>query len=72
MTKYFAVQVGDLSGKYGTFDSQAAVDQTYTDYNIQLFGPNSIVDRSFVIHKAAGGKERSYHALDLYTFIHSH
>ncbi|XP_077992860.1 uncharacterized protein LOC144446888 [Glandiceps talaboti] len=44
-------EVGDLSGKYGTL-SGTDFDQTYTDSNLPLFGSNSIVGRSVVIHKS--------------------
>lgn len=44
-------EVGDLSGKYGTFLNLSAVSKTIVDYNLPMFGRNSIQGRSLVIHK---------------------
>lgn len=49
-------QVGDLSGKHGFLvqgsrgDSHEAM---YVDFNLPLFGTNSVVGRSLVIHQVA-------------------
>ena len=44
-------EVGDLSGKYGTFLNLSSYSGKYIDYNLPLFGKNSIQGRSIVIHK---------------------
>lgn len=43
-------EIGDLSGKYGSFLNLTSYDKTHTDYNLPLFGRNSIQGRSIVIH----------------------
>lgn len=48
-------EIGDISGKFGTLNGKSELMETYTDYNLPLFGVNSVIGRSFVIHKAAGG-----------------
>ena len=48
-------EVGDLSGKFGTMADAASLSGTYTDSNLPMFGPNSIVGKSVVIHLADGG-----------------
>ncbi|GFR93170.1 superoxide dismutase [Cu-Zn], partial [Elysia marginata] len=48
---YDMYEVGDLSAKYGMLNGQQSMVNTYTDYNLQLFGRNSIVGRSLVIHR---------------------
>ena len=47
-------EIGDLSGKYGLLNNKDSVNDTYTDWNLPLFGTNSILGRSVVIHKLAG------------------
>ena len=44
-------EVGDLSGKYGTFLNLSSYRGIHVDYNLPLFGKNSIQGRSIVIHK---------------------
>jgi len=44
-------EIGDLSGKHGKL-SGATVSETYTDAELPLSGPHSIVGRSVVIHDA--------------------
>ena len=44
-------EVGDLSGKYGTFLNLSSYTGIHVDYNLPLFGKNSIQGRSIVIHK---------------------
>lgn len=44
-------EVGDLSGKYGTFLNRSSFSKTVMDYNLPMFGRNSIQGRSLVIHK---------------------
>lgn len=45
------LQVGDLSGKFGMLSGQSEKKATYRDWNLQLFGPRSVLGRSLVIHK---------------------
>jgi len=44
--------MGDLSGKYGLLTGQSSVDRVSNDSNLQLFGPETILGRSVVIHRA--------------------
>ena len=46
---------GDLSGKFGLMVDMANYVRNMTDTNLQLFGKNSIIGRSLVIHSAADG-----------------
>ncbi|KAK3595909.1 hypothetical protein CHS0354_014750 [Potamilus streckersoni] len=48
-------EIGDLSGKYGSLRNQREFKNNYTDRNLPLFGVNSVVGRSIVIHKAPTG-----------------
>ena len=48
---YDMYEVGDLSAKYGMLNNDSNKTGTYTDYNLQLFGKNSIIGRSLVIHR---------------------
>ena len=43
-------EIGDLSGKYGSFLNLTTYNEEHTDYNLPLFGVNSIQGRSVVIH----------------------
>lgn len=43
-------EIGDLSGKYGTISNLEELSFTHSDYNLPLFGKNSILYRSLVIH----------------------
>lgn len=43
--------MGDLSGKFGTLDGLRTYDEVYNDTNLPLFGYESILGRSIVIHK---------------------
>ena len=52
-----AYEVGDLSGKYGTtFNAKTS---TFNDYNLPLFGTNSILLRSFAIRRNASDSSTS-------------
>jgi hypothetical protein len=42
-------EVGDLSGKHGVFTGYSEM-ATFMDGNLPLFGANSVVGRSIVIH----------------------
>lgn len=44
-------ETGDLSGKFGFLDNKTTVVSSYNDSTITLFGPESIIGRSIVIHK---------------------
>lgn len=48
-------EVGDLSSKHGSLADLDDVNQTVTDFNLPLFGRNSIVGRSVVIHLRTDG-----------------
>lgn len=43
--------MGDLSGKFGTLDNYTHYETFYNDTNLPLFGYESIIGRSVVIHK---------------------
>ncbi|MEQ2256100.1 hypothetical protein ILYODFUR_020848, partial [Ilyodon furcidens] len=49
-------EIGDLSAKHMFLTNRNAVDMTFTDFNLPLFGQNSIVGRSVVIHKVGGAR----------------
>uniref|UniRef100_A0A182R615 Superoxide dismutase copper/zinc binding domain-containing protein n=1 Tax=Anopheles funestus TaxID=62324 RepID=A0A182R615_ANOFN len=44
-------ELGDLSGKFGTLDGTTMYEQTYNDTRLPLFGYESIIGRSIVVHK---------------------
>ncbi|XP_068153414.1 uncharacterized protein Rsod [Drosophila tropicalis] len=44
-------EMGDLSGKYGGLNGLTQYEEAYNDTNLPLFGYNSIIGRSVVIHK---------------------
>ncbi|XP_055905372.1 uncharacterized protein LOC129940875 [Eupeodes corollae] len=44
-------EMGDLSGKFGTLDGLRHYEGAHNDSNLPLFGYNSILGRSIVIHK---------------------
>ncbi|XP_030370724.1 uncharacterized protein LOC115621265 [Scaptodrosophila lebanonensis] len=48
-------EMGDLSGKFGVLNGLMQYEDSYNDTNLPLFGYNSIIGRSVVIHK----KERN-------------
>ena len=49
-------EVGDLSAKHMLLTGRNAVDVMFKDFNLPLFGKNSIVGRSVVIHQADGSR----------------
>lgn len=53
-----AYEVGDLSKKYGLLTGSDTKSATYTDFNLQLFGINSVLGRSIVIHYDQTGSPR--------------
>lgn len=44
-------EMGDLSGKFGLLDNLSEYDASYNDTNLPLFGYESLIGRSIVIHK---------------------
>ena len=50
------LQVGDLSGKYGSLENKSSINETFTDLYAPLFGKYSIVGRSIVIHRPTGAR----------------
>ncbi|XP_032385409.1 uncharacterized protein cusr isoform X1 [Etheostoma spectabile] len=49
-------EIGDLSSKHMSLASKNEVDMMFTDFNLPLFGQNSIVGRSVVIHQTDGAR----------------
>ena len=47
-------EVGDLSGKHGAMSG--TVSTVYSDGNLPLYGTNSVVGRSVVIHDSSGAR----------------
>lgn len=43
--------MGDLSGKFGTLDNYTMFKTHYNDTRLPLFGYDSVIGRSIVIHK---------------------
>ena len=44
-------EIGDLSGKFGGLSGLDEISAEYTDPNVPLFGPFSVIGRSIVIHE---------------------
>lgn len=49
-------EMGDLSAKHMSLTGKNEVDVVFTDFNLPLFGQNSIVGRSVVIHRTDGAR----------------
>lgn len=49
-------EIGDLSAKHMSLAGKNEVDVVFNDFNLPLFGQNSIVGRSVVIHKTDGAR----------------
>ncbi|KAJ8264487.1 hypothetical protein GJAV_G00149720, partial [Gymnothorax javanicus] len=49
-------EVGDLSSKHGSLGPTENFEDSFTDFNLPLFGNNSIVGRSVVIHFENGSR----------------
>ena len=49
-------EIGDLSGKFGGLAGLNKLSAVYTDPNIPLFGPFSVIGRSIVIHEPGGSR----------------
>ncbi|CAL8270478.1 unnamed protein product [Gadus morhua 'NCC'] len=47
-------ELGDLSTRHMSLQGKNATDMRFTDFNLPLFGLNSIVGRSMVIHQPGG------------------
>ncbi|XP_076841235.1 uncharacterized protein cusr [Brachyhypopomus gauderio] len=47
-------EVGDLSSKHGSLVNMSDFQGSFTDWNLPLFGQNSIVGRSVVLHQPNG------------------
>jgi len=52
------VDIGDLSGKHGSLAGLDSVTKTFEDDELTLFGPQSIIGRSIVIHRNENGNPR--------------
>lgn len=59
-------EIGDLSGKYGSFLNLTNYKNTDFDYNLPLFGKNSIQGRSIVIHKMKTLGSKRWVCADVY------
>lgn len=44
-------EMGDLSGKFGTLDGATEFETSYNDTRLPLFGYESLIGRSIVVHK---------------------
>ncbi|XP_046899912.1 uncharacterized protein cusr [Hypomesus transpacificus] len=49
-------EVGDLSSRHGSLEGRGEIDAIFYDFNLPLFGRNSIVGRSAVIHEPSGAR----------------
>lgn len=49
-------EIGDLSKKHMSLAGKNELDMMFTDYSLPLFGKNSIVGRSVVIHQLDGAR----------------
>uniref|UniRef100_A0A3B4EY12 Superoxide dismutase copper/zinc binding domain-containing protein n=1 Tax=Pundamilia nyererei TaxID=303518 RepID=A0A3B4EY12_9CICH len=63
-------EVGDLSAKHGSIAGKNMVDMTFTDFNLPLFGKNSIVGRSVcnynILHDEYVSCHLRRHSIKLY------
>uniref|UniRef100_A0A3B5PSD2 Superoxide dismutase copper/zinc binding domain-containing protein n=1 Tax=Xiphophorus maculatus TaxID=8083 RepID=A0A3B5PSD2_XIPMA len=59
-------EIGDLSAKHMSLSGRSAFDMTFTDFNLPLFGQNSIVGRSVVIHLVNSDR---YACANIYSMI---
>ena len=55
-TTFDTYEIGDLSGKYGRLAGQNSINTIYSDPYLPLFGVDSIVGRSIVIHYPNGSR----------------
>ncbi|KAM4612287.1 uncharacterized protein cusr [Polymixia lowei] len=49
-------ETGDLSSRHMTLEGKNEIDMAFRDFNLPLFGENSIVGRSIVIHQLDGAR----------------
>lgn len=49
-------EIGDFNGKFGFLDEKLTLNASFTDFNLPLYGRNSIVGRSIDIHKKDGSR----------------
>ncbi|XP_033966316.1 uncharacterized protein cusr [Pseudochaenichthys georgianus] len=49
-------EIGDLSAKHLSLEGRNEVDMMFTDFSLPLFGDNSIIGRSVVIHQLDGAR----------------
>ncbi|XP_010780710.1 uncharacterized protein cusr [Notothenia coriiceps] len=49
-------EIGDLSAKHLSLEGRNEVDMMFTDFSLPLFGENSIIGRSVVIHQPDGAR----------------
>lgn len=47
-------ETGDLSSRHGSLSNEDDIQASFTDWNLPLFGQNSIVGRSVVLHQPDG------------------
>ncbi|KAF7688296.1 uncharacterized protein cusr [Silurus meridionalis] len=47
-------EIGDLSSRHGSLSNADNIQANFTDWNLPLFGQNSIVGRSVVLHQPNG------------------
>lgn len=53
-------EIGDISNKFGYLTDLDSINESYTDWNMPLFGTNSIVGRSIVLHLNSDGSRYAY------------
>ncbi|XP_072025881.1 uncharacterized protein [Amphiura filiformis] len=53
-------EIGDISGKFGNLAGLDELNTTYVDWNMPLFGKNSVVGRSVIIHKEEAAERWIY------------
>lgn len=47
-------EIGDLSSRHGSLSNETDIQASFTDWNLPLYGQNSIVGRSVVLHQPNG------------------
>ncbi|XP_071830012.1 uncharacterized protein [Apostichopus japonicus] len=53
-------EIGDISNKFGFLTNKETIAEVYTDWNMPLFGTNSIAGRSIVLHLSEDGSRYAY------------
>ena len=64
-------EIGDLSGKYGSFLNLTNYNKIHLDYNLPLFGKHSIQGRSVVIHKMKTMRGMRWVCADVQPVVHN-